>query len=47
MLNFGPKNVIPTVEGPDTLEKMSSLPMEGEKSLPKASTLLEILRNHL
>jgi hypothetical protein len=47
MRNFGPKNVIPTVEGPDTLRKMSSSPMAGEKSWPKASTLLEILRNHL
>ena len=47
MRNFGPKNVIHTVEGPDTLRKMSSFPMEGEKSWPKASTLLEVLRNHL
>ena len=31
MRNFGPKNVIPTVEGPDTLRKMSSSPMEGKK----------------
>ncbi len=39
MRNFGPENVIPMVEGPDTLRKISSSPMEGKNSWPKASTL--------
>lgn len=32
--NFDPKNVITTVEGPDTFGNFPSLPVEGEKNGP-------------